>query len=142
VSGSTPFAKQTQGNSDQPGAFTFKPVYKISNTGGNAYRGKLLVLINEITFSNGEYAAMAYRAGGNTTIIGSTTAGAVGKNPQIVLPGGLTTTITAFATHYPDGTETQRVGIIPDIWAEPTIEGIRDGRDELLEMAIKLIHDL
>jgi len=141
VSGATPFAKQTKGNSDHPGAFTLKPVYQISNTGGNTYKGKLMVLINEITFSNGEYAAMAYRAGSNTTIIGSTTAGAVGKNPKIVLPGGLTTTMTGLGTYYPDGRETQRIGIIPDFWLEPTIEGIREGRDELLEMAIKLINE-
>jgi C-terminal processing protease CtpA/Prc len=40
---------------------------------------------------------------------------------------------------YPDNRPTQRVGIIPDIMVEPTIEGIRAGRDELLEEAIRQI---
>ena len=35
--------------------------------------------------------------------------------------------------YYPDGTETQRVGIVPDIEVKPTIKGITEGRDELLE---------
>ncbi len=30
--------------------------------------------------------------------------------------------------------------IVPDIEVRPTIQGIRDGRDEVLEMAIELIN--
>jgi C-terminal processing protease CtpA/Prc len=41
-----------------------------------------------------------------------------------------------FGVYYPDGTETQQIGIIPDIEVMPTIKGIREGRDELLEKAI------
>jgi len=31
------------------------------------------------------------------------------------------------------------VGIVPDIVIKPTIKGIREGRDELLEKAIEII---
>jgi len=41
--------------------------------------------------------------------------------------------------YYPNGEETQRIGIVPDIVVERTIEGIRKGKDELLEKAIELI---
>jgi hypothetical protein len=41
---------------------------------------------------------------------------------------------------YPDGTNTQRVGVRIDHYVTPTIEGIRTGRDELLEKAIELIN--
>jgi C-terminal processing protease CtpA/Prc len=41
--------------------------------------------------------------------------------------------------YYPDGRETQRVGIVPDVVVTPTIKGIREGRDELLERAVQLI---
>ena len=41
--------------------------------------------------------------------------------------------------YYPDGTETQRIGIVPDVEVKPTIQGIRDHRDEVLETAINLI---
>lgn len=40
---------------------------------------------------------------------------------------------------YPDKKPTQRIGIIPDVEVKPTIAGIRDGRDELLEAAVRQI---
>jgi C-terminal processing protease CtpA/Prc len=42
--------------------------------------------------------------------------------------------------YYPDGKETQRVGIVPDIEVKPTIQGVREGRDELMEKAVELIN--
>ena len=33
-------------------------------------------------------------------------------------------------------TKKQRVGIIPDIYVWPTVQGIRDGRDEIMEKAL------
>ncbi|MDR1339525.1 MAG: hypothetical protein LBK58_05695 [Prevotellaceae bacterium] len=53
------------------------------------YREKLVIIVNEVSQSQAEYTAMAFRAGDNTTIIGSTTAGADGNVSQIFLPGGL-----------------------------------------------------
>jgi C-terminal processing protease CtpA/Prc len=47
--------------------------------------------------------------------------------------------ISGIGVYYPDGTETQRIGIVPDIEVKPTIQGVKDKRDELLEMAIKII---
>jgi C-terminal processing protease CtpA/Prc len=40
---------------------------------------------------------------------------------------------------YPDKRPTQRIGIIPDIEVKPTIAGIREGRDEVLEEALRQI---
>ena len=140
VSTTTPYAKFSYGNSNNPGEFTFTPPYVIQR-GSWTYQGKLIVIVNEISQSHAEFTAMALRAGINTTIIGSTTSGADGNVTYIDLPGGFRTTISGIGVFYPDGTETQRVGIVPDIWIEPTIEGIREGRDELLEKAISLINE-
>ena len=93
----------------------------------------------EISLTQAEYTAMAFRAGPNTTIIGSTTAGADGNVSPIFLPGGIRTMISGIGVYYPNGKETQRVGIVPDIEVKPTIEGIRTGKDELLEKAIEEI---
>lgn len=41
--------------------------------------------------------------------------------------------------YYPNGGETQRVGIVPDIEVKPTIERIKNGKDELIEKAVELI---
>ena len=83
---------------------------------------------------------MAYQVHPNASIVGSTTAGADGNVSQIVLPGGITTMISGIGVYYPNGRETQRIGIVPDIEVKPTIEGIKEGRDEVLEKAIDVIN--
>lgn len=138
VSKSTPFVKFTIANTNNPGEFTFISAPEILYL-GETYGGKLVVLVNEISQSQAEYTAMAFRAGDNTTIVGSTTAGADGDVTPIFLPGGLRTMISGIGVYYPDGTQTQRIGIVPDVKIEPTIEGIRQGRDEVLEKAIEVI---
>ena len=141
VSKSTPFVKFTQGNVNNPGEFTFTPALEIPKS-GETYKGKLVVIVNEFSQSQAEYTAMAFRAGDNTTIIGSTTAGADGDVSTIILPGGLRTMISGIGVYYPDGTRTQRIGIVPDIIVEPTINGIKQGKDEVLEKAIEIIKNL
>ncbi len=140
VSTSAPFVKFTKGNTNNPGEFTFTENLEIKST-EKPYEGKVIVLVNELSQSQAEFTAMAFKAGINTTIIGSTTAGADGNVSTIMLPGGLRTLISGIGVYYPDGRETQRVGILPDIEVTPTIKGIRAGRDELLEKAIELILD-
>ena len=139
VSQPTPFVKFTVGNVNNPGEFTFTPVLEIPNT-DETFQGKLIVIVNEASISQSEYTAMAFRAGDHTTIIGSTTAGADGNVSSIVLPERLQTSISGIGVYYQDGAQTQRVGIVPDIWVEPTINGIIQGRDELLEKAIEIIN--
>ena len=138
VSDATPFVKFAQMNINNPGEFKLKNAVEIPNS-TEKYNGKVIVLVNEMSQSQSEYTAMAFRAGDNTTIIGSTTAGADGDVSYIHLPGGITTTISGVGVYYPDGTETQRIGIIPDIKIKPTIKGIIDGKDEVLEKAIETI---
>ena len=79
---------------------------------------------------------MGLRTAPKATVIGGTTAAADGNVSKIVLPGGIDTMISGIGVYYPDGKETQRIGIIPDIEIKPTIKGIREGRDGLLEKAI------
>ena len=138
VSSSTPFVKFTNGNVDNPGEFTFTSNLEIPSQ-SKTYKGKLVVLVNELSQSQAEYTSMAFRAGDNTKIIGSTTAGADGNVSAIMLPGGLRTMISGIGVNYPNGGETQRIGIVPDIEVHPTIEGITQGKDELLEKAIEII---
>jgi C-terminal processing protease CtpA/Prc len=72
-------------------------------------------------------------------VVGSTTAGADGNVSPFPLPGGLRTMISGIGVFYPDKRPTQQVGIIPDLVVRPTIEGIRAGRDEVLEAALKKV---
>jgi C-terminal processing protease CtpA/Prc len=149
-----PFARFTTANLNNPGEFNFsRNVSFLDNDAGNRYssnifetprsekyfQGKLVVIVNEETISQAEYTAMAFRAGDNTVIIGSQTQGADGNVSFIPLPGGLKAGISGIGVYYPDGRGTQRIGIVPDIEVKPTIQGIREGRDELLEKAIEII---
>ncbi len=150
-----PFVKFTTGNLNNPGEFNFsRNVPFLNNNAENRYslnvfetpprtenyfQGKLVVIVNEETISLAEYTAMAFRAGDNTIIIGSQTQGADGNVSFIPLPGGLKAGISGIGVYYPDGRGTQRIGIVPDIEVKPTIQGIQEGRDELLEKAIELI---
>ena len=83
---------------------------------------------------------MALRVAPKAVVLGSTTAGADGNVSLISLPGGIQTYISGIGVYYPDGRETQRTGIIPDIEIHPTLDGIRKGEDELLNKAIELIN--
>lgn len=133
------FLYSTIGSIQQPGLFTFHPVSMKVTANPDYYKNKIVVLVDELTISQIEIYAMAFRVSTNTTIIGSTTAAAVGGSAPIVFPGDITTGMTTWGSYYPDGTETQGVGIIPDIKLRPTIKGLKEGRDELIEFAIELI---
>ncbi len=132
------FVKFTKASTASPGLFTYTPKLNILKSPDH-YSGKVIVLIDEGTQSNGEYTTMAFRAGG-ARVIGSTTAGADGNITAISLPGGLRTVITGIGVYYPDGKETQRIGIVPDIEVKPTIAGIKAGKDELLDKAVEIIN--
>jgi len=73
VSDTTEFVKFTTGSVNSPGEFNYSEPLEILNS-EEYYKGKLVVIVNEFSQSQAEYTAMAFRAGDNTTIIGSTTA--------------------------------------------------------------------
>lgn len=54
----------------------------------------------------------------------------------MILPGGIESWVSGLGVYYPDGRETQRIGIVPDIEVKPTRKGIQANRDEVLEAAI------
>jgi C-terminal processing protease CtpA/Prc len=134
----TPFARFTRGDPANPGAFHWTPPISLE-PGLPRYGGKILILVDEVSLSQSEYTAMAFRSAPNATVVGSTTAGADGNVSRIPLPGGLESRISGIGVFYPDKKPTQRVGIIPDIVARPTIDGIRNGRDEVVEAALRHI---
>lgn len=103
------------------------------------YKGRIAILVNETTQSSAEYHAMAFRVAPKAKVLGSQTAGADGNISTMVLPGNIHTSISGIGVYYPDGTGTQRIGIIADIEVKPTVTGFRNGKDEVLERAIEYI---
>jgi C-terminal processing protease CtpA/Prc len=98
-----------------------------------------VILADEISMSQAEYTSMAFRSVHGAIVVGSTTAGADGNVSAFPLPGGLRTMISGIGVFYPDKTPTQRIGIVPNVEVRPTIAGIRAGRDEVLEEAVRQI---
>jgi C-terminal processing protease CtpA/Prc len=98
-----------------------------------------MILVDEATQSAGEFYVMSFRKAPGAKVLGSTTAGADGDMARIPLPGDFFANISGLGIFYPDKRPTQRVGIIPDIEVRPTIAGIRAGRDEVLEEALRQI---
>jgi C-terminal processing protease CtpA/Prc len=136
----SPFVKFTSGNISNPGLFTFMK-YPTSNGSKNKdyYKGKIVILVDERTQSQAEYTTMALRTAPNAIVMGSQTAGADGNVSMINFPGGFGSYISGIGVFYPDGKETQGIGIVPDIEVRPTREGIKKGIDELLEKAVQYI---
>ena len=66
----------------------------------------------------------------------------LGAATEISLPGKLGCFFSAnVSKSYPGNKQLQRVGVKPDIEVKPTVKGLADGRDELVEKAVKLILD-
>ena len=103
------------------------------------YTGRLVVLIDEDTKSYAEFTAMSLRQIPGAVVVGSASVGADGDAIHIQMPGGCDTPFTTMGVLTPEGEETQRVGLQPDVLCTPTVAGIAAGRDELLEKAVELI---
>ncbi|MFT3903504.1 MAG: S41 family peptidase [Niabella sp.] len=103
------------------------------------YKGGIAILVNSGTISQGELTAMAFRSIPGAVVVGSTTAGADGTVTPVPLPGNIKTLISGTGIYYPDGSETQQVGIKIDSFCTPTIAGIKQGKDELLLKAVEIL---
>ena len=140
VENPTSFVKFTSGSLQIPGEFTFGEFLEIGEEDNqDFYKNQVVVMVDATTQSQAEYTTMAFQSAPNVTVIGSTTAAADGNVSRIVLPGGIRTMISGIGVYYPDGRETQRVGVALDEEVKPTVRGIRAGRDEMLERAVEII---
>jgi C-terminal processing protease CtpA/Prc len=124
-----------------PGRYIWREgIEKCGKTNPDYYKGKVVLLVNEKSISHSEYTAMCLQVAPNTTIIGNQTAGADGANARFEIIKGFQTSFTCYGVFYPNKKETQRIGIVPDIEVKPTIKGIQEGKDEVLDEAIRFIN--
>jgi C-terminal processing protease CtpA/Prc len=106
------------------------------------YKGKVVILANELTFGNSEFSAMAFRAAPRAIVVGCETgAGAATLDRWAVLdlPGGLRVEMSGTGVFQADKRPTQRIGIVADVPAKRTLAGMRAGRDEILEAGLRQI---
>ncbi len=111
----------------QPIFPTTKPVYK----------GKTVMIIDERTQSQAEHTGLLFEAANGSRFIGSPSAGANGDVTYFALPGSLSVKFSGAEVRHADGRQLQRVGLTPDVAVRPTLKGLREGRDEVLERAVE-----
>ena len=103
------------------------------------YAGKTVMLIDERAVSLSEQSGVFFKTANGTVFIGSPTQGANGDVTSLMAPGGIRINFSGLDARWPDGRQLQRIGLVPDIAVRPTIEGIRGGRDEVLDRAVEYL---
>ena len=101
----------------------------------DAYSGNVYILVNQETQSAAEYYCQYLSYHPNSRVFGTQTAGADCNYSELYLPGGLYTCFTSIGWYYADGYQQQRNGVKIDTVVSPTVAGIRQGSDEILEAA-------
>ena len=134
-----------------PGAYQYRDqtmgMSTISEHKGEYSDKPVVVIIDEGTWSLGEYIAMIYQTNENVILLGENSMGSDGDRKTILLPDQSRQGekrefgFTCFGVYGPNKEQVQRTGFTPDIEVHPTIEGIKEGRDELMEAAVKYIKE-
>jgi hypothetical protein len=128
------------GDGFEYGSFNFlQPIPPAA--GKSLYRRRTVMLIDERAVSQAEHTGLFFEAANGTTMIGSPTMGANGDVTTLTVPGALVISFSGHDVRYADGRQLQRVGLTPHVDSRPTIKGIREGRDEVLERALEYLSD-
>ncbi len=109
---------------------------------GKHYPGKTAMLIDGRTISQAEKMAMFFKAANGTALIGEPSAGANGTVTDLSVADDLIVSFSGDAISFPDGRQTQRLGLQPDIFAPATVASIRSGIDNALAAAINYLRPL
>ena len=136
----TVYSVMTIPSQSVPGTFINRKISSIGvATGAFYYEKPVVLLMDERSMSSSEFSIMHLRTGDHVVVIGSSSAGVDGNVTELPLPNGNHLRFTSFGVYTPEMGQTQRVGLAPDIEVHPTIEGIKQGRDELMEAAVDYI---
>ena len=109
---------------------------------GPLYRGKVIMLIDERSQSQAEHLAMQVEAAAPVEFVGSPSAGTNGDIRTLALPGGVFVSYSGYEVTHADGRQFQRIGIVPQVPVAPTVDGLRAGRDDVLERALARAREL
>jgi len=105
------------------------------------YDADIAVLINEDTQSYAEALANSAQYNCDAVLIGSNTAGANQVMTFMKLPGNVAMSFTGANALLWNNKTMQKVGLTPDIEVHPTIKGISEKRDEVLERAVLYLNE-
>lgn len=131
----------TEPIADMPGMFKWIQSPKIGQPNNDVFKGKVVILADERTQSQGEYSCMVLQTILQAITIGRQTAGADGVVTYIPMGGNLTLSYSGYGVYYPNKAQTQRTGIKIDIPVKKTTASIRSDSDETLERALKYLKE-
>ncbi|MBL4707470.1 MAG: hypothetical protein JKY48_03405 [Flavobacteriales bacterium] len=118
----------------RPGQFRIGDGFKIGEQNKpEDFNGVLILLVDEATQSQSEFLVMALQMYPRCLTIGTQTSGSDGNIAKIRLPGGINTVMTSIGILYPDGKETQRVGVSLDHEIIPSLNDLRSKEDYLIK---------
>jgi C-terminal processing protease CtpA/Prc len=114
-------------------------VQKLPACDKRKYKNKTVMLVDERTIGAGEHTGLFLEAANKTEFIGSASAGADSDSVSLVVPGAVTINFSGHDVRHANGGKLQRLGLQPAVSVAPTINGIRHGRDEVLDKAIEYL---
>jgi hypothetical protein len=97
---------------------------------------KIVGLIDGRSMSAVETQLHLFREGNFGILVGETSAGTNGNAAYIEVPGEFTLRFTGLRTAFSDGSTVHGHGFKPDHEVHPTLDGVRAGRDEILEAGL------
>jgi carboxyl-terminal processing protease len=104
-----------------------------------AYKGKLVVLVDDESFSGAEIFAQLIKETGRGKIVGTQTRGLVLNSAEFDLPGDFKVSIAIRNYLSPQGYRLETKGVRPDFEISLTIEDLLKTRDPALEKAVEVI---
>ena len=124
----------------QPGIFRKNPNVELFGTENpDYYKGTAVVLVNGLAMSAAERVATVIGNAPKGHVIGEPTCGTLGLVLYVPFVSGVATRITGQGVYWPDGTCTYPDGVKIDQYVYPDPEAIRQGKDAMLEEAVKYI---
>lgn len=126
-------------DTDLGGTVSYAFEQPLPPTTGGLYTGRTVMLIDDRAISQSEHSGLFFEAAAGTVFIGTPTAGANGDVTTLTLPGGMQRGFTGHDVRHADGRQLQRVGLQPHIHVAPTLAGIRNGEDQILDRALQYL---
>ena len=108
---------------------------------GHIFQGPVVMLVDARTFSAAEDTVAVFKLMRRGVIVGTATGGGTGQPWMFDLPGGGQARVCVKRDTYPDGTTFVGTGIVPDVQVQMTIEDVREGRDPVLDRAVREVSD-
>ena len=136
--GTYKFAEIRRLRTVRPRDFEIIDAEPLRGSKSSSYQNPIYVIIDEGSFSQSEYTALAFTSLPNAKSVGRQTSGTDGDISTIWLPGGVLTGFSGISVLDRDGNPTYRVGLTPDIEVQSTVDELKDGTDALLKYALEL----